>query len=103
MLVQFNTDSSIEGRDELAREVTDTVEGALDRFADRITRVEVHLSDVNHDKGGVDKRCMLEARLSGRAPLAVESHATTVELAVSEAAEKLVRAIESDLGRLEGR
>jgi hypothetical protein len=103
MLVQLNTDSSIAGNDDLAREVTATVEDALDRFAERITRVEVHLNDVNRDKGGVDKRCLMEARIGGRAPLAVESRAETLELAVSVAAEKLVRAIESDLGRLADR
>jgi hypothetical protein len=45
----------------------------------------------------------MEARIGGRAPLAVESRAETLELAVSDASEKLVRAIESDLGRLADR
>jgi hypothetical protein len=103
MQVQINTDSSIEGREALASTVSQVVEGALDRFRERITRVEVHLSDVNGDKGGRDKRCLLEARLEGRQPVAVTHQAATVDHAVEGAAAKLTRRIESTLGRLESR
>ena len=36
----------------------------LGRFAQHLTRVEVHINDVNADKGGTDKRCMIEAVVS---------------------------------------
>jgi hypothetical protein len=40
---------------------------ALRRFASQITRVEVHVADVNAGKqGSADKRCMMEARPAGR-------------------------------------
>jgi ribosome-associated translation inhibitor RaiA len=77
------------------------VEGAISHLRDRITRIEVHLSDENSDKGGdKDKRCMLEARLSGLQPIAVTHQAETVALAIDGAAEKLERAIGSALGKL---
>lgn len=100
MQIQINTDHNIEGREALADQVSGVVERALDRVSDHITRVEVHLSDENSDKSGQnDKRCMMEARLEGRQPVAVTHQAATLDQAVDGAADKLVRLIESTLGR----
>ncbi len=102
MQIQLNTDSNIEGREALATQVSSVVENALKRFSDRITRVEVHLSDENSEKKGgtEDMRCVMEARLEGRQPIAVTHQATTLDQAVDGAAEKLTKLIESTLGRL---
>ncbi len=101
MHIQINTDSNIDGTEELATHVKGVVESALSRFSDRITRVEVHLSDQNSDKGGQDdKRCMMEARLEGRQPTAVTHLAASLDDAVDGAADKLKRSIESTLERL---
>ena len=100
MQIQVNTDHTIEGHEAVADQIRGVVETALNRVSDHITRVEVHLSDENGDKGGAnDKRCMLEARLEGRQPIAVTQHSATLEQAVDWAADKLVRLIESTLGR----
>jgi ribosome-associated translation inhibitor RaiA len=102
MHVQINTDSNIEGHEELAIRVKGVVESVLSRFSDRITRVEVHLSDQNGDKSGQDdKRCMLEARLEGRQPTVVTHQAASLDEAVDGAADKLKRFLESTLERLE--
>ena len=101
MQIQINTDHNIEGREVLAAQVSSVVENALSRFSDHITRVEVHLSDENGDKSGKnDMRCMMEARLEDRQPLAVTHRATTVTQAVDGAADKLARLIEHNLGRV---
>jgi len=101
MKIQINTDHNIEGDERLAEHVEGVVEDALSRFADLITRVEVHLADVNAQKSGEDdKRCMLEARLRGRRPMAVTHLAGSVHEAVGGAADKLERAIERELGKL---
>jgi ribosome-associated translation inhibitor RaiA len=100
MLVQLNTDRHIEAYDELARQVETVVETTVGRFGDRITRVEVHLNDVNSHKGGDDKRCMLEARLAGLEPIAVSHQAATLQQAIDGAAKKLEKALDSILGRL---
>lgn len=100
MQIQINTDHNIEGREALAAHFSEVVERALSRMSDRITRLEVHLSDENGDKQGQnDKRCMLEARIEGRQPIAVTYHAATLDQAVDGAADKLTRLIESTLGR----
>lgn len=101
MKIQINTDRNIQGHEALAARVEATVQHALTRFADQITRVEVHLSDENgprHSRN--DKRCMLEARLQGHQPLAVTHDAATLDEAVDEASGKLSRLIDHTLGRL---
>jgi hypothetical protein len=99
--IQINTDHNIEGRDALAAQVSTVVESAMSRISDHITRVEVHLSDENGDKDGHnDMRCMMEARLEGRQPIAVTHRAATLGEAVNGAAEKLARIVEGTLGRL---
>jgi ribosome-associated translation inhibitor RaiA len=75
------------------------VAGELERFAQQITRVEVHIKDVNGPKSGHDKQCTIEARLAGLDPMAVTADAADVAGAVSSAAGKLRRLIERDLGR----
>ena len=100
MQIQVNTDNNIEGREKLAAWIRGTVETALSRESEHITRVEVHLTDENGDKSGQnDKCCVMEARLEGRQPIAVTDRSDTLEQAVNGATGKLTRLIESTLGR----
>jgi ribosome-associated translation inhibitor RaiA len=101
MQIQINTDHNIHGYESAAAAVRLTVENALARYSTHITRVEVHLGDENASKrGGDDKRCMMEARLEGHAPVAVTHHAASIGQAISGAAEKLLHRLERLLGRL---
>ncbi len=101
MQIQINSDHNLKGGESLANSVRASVEAALGRFSAHITRVEVHLADENAGKsGGNDKRCMMEARLEGHAPVAVTEHASTVGQAIDGAAERLVHLLEHTLGRL---
>ena len=100
MQIQVKTDDNIEGRDELARQIEAAVNTNLSRFADQITRVEVHLSDENAGKSGnADKRCLMEARPAGPQPIAVSQEGATMEEAYSGAAKRLRSSLESTLGR----
>jgi len=100
MHIQVNTDANIKGHEELAHRVEAEVERALSRFTDQIMRVEVHLTDENGPKSGAaDKRCLMEARLNGRLPIAVSCEGATLEEAFRGAAKKLHRLLESTLGR----
>lgn len=102
MHVQVNTDTNIEGREALADHVRGVVQSAMERFSDRITRVEVHLSDQNADKSGEhDKRCVMEARIEGRHPTAVTHAAASLDQAIDGAADKLQRSIQSTLEKLD--
>lgn len=101
MKIQINTDNHIDGSAALSAHISATVEQALQRFSEQLTRVEVHLSDENGDKNGQhDQLCMLEARIKGRQPVAVTEFAATQEQAVHGAAQKMVHLLDSTLGRL---
>jgi ribosome-associated translation inhibitor RaiA len=102
MQIQINTIHNIKVHEALAAEISGVVESALSRFSDHITRVEVHLSDENSDKkvGHDDVRCMMEARLEGRQPIAVTHQEASLDQAVNGATDKLTRLIEHTLGRL---
>ena len=101
MKIQINTDHNIKGHEALTVKVREQVEGALSRISEHITRVEVHLSDENGNKKSQnDKRCMIEARLEGHQPLAVTNQSETLEQAVEGASDKLIKLIDSTLGRL---
>jgi ribosome-associated translation inhibitor RaiA len=101
MLIQVQTDRNIEGRDALTEKVETNVRGALDRYADRITRVQVHLGDENSDKKASDddKSCTIEVRFAGLQPIAASDRAATLEQALDGAIEKMMRKAESMLGR----
>ena len=102
MLIQLNTDNHIGGSSDLAARVEPSVAAALDRFADRVTRVEVYFKDDNSHKGGaLDKECTLEARLAGLAPVAVTDRAPTLDIALEGALDKLIAALERATARAE--
>ncbi len=82
-------------------DVTAEVETGLARYKDRLTRVGVHLSDVNGPKGGTDCRCALEARAAGRQPVAVTNDAASPDEAVAGAVEKMERLLASTFDRLD--
>jgi ribosome-associated translation inhibitor RaiA len=101
MHIQVNTDRNIPGDQRLELYVRSTVEAALGRFGEQITRVEVHLSDENGERSrGDDKRCLVEARPAGRQPVVVTHVAGTVAAAIDGAVGKLERHLDSTFGRL---
>ena len=101
MQVLVDTDHNIESSEQFSRRIEAEVRTALHRYADQITRVEVHLSDENGGKSGsADKRCLIEARPAGHQPLTVSNDAATLQGAFDGAARKMVHLLESTLGRL---
>jgi hypothetical protein len=101
MKIQLNTDRNIQHDESLTEHVDSVVSKALERFGAQVSRVEVHLSDLNAGKAGLgDKHCVMEARLEGRQPVVVSHDADTVREAVNGAAQKLQRLLDSALGRL---
>ncbi len=100
MQVQVHTDNHIKGSDDLTRGVEDEVIAALERFGDQVVTVEVYLHDDNAQKHGIDKRCVMEARLSGLQPIAVTHMAEALDEAIEGAAEKLERSIDHTVDKL---
>lgn len=100
MKIQYNTDKTISGEERNQDYFTSQIAAELERYQSDITRIEVHISDENGKKGGIkDIRCILEARLEGKQPIAVTSQALNIELAVSGAIDKIKALLETILGR----
>ncbi|MFN4128679.1 MAG: HPF/RaiA family ribosome-associated protein [Paracoccaceae bacterium] len=96
----MNTDDNVEGNDALIAQVEADIRDGLSRFADQITRVEVHLSDENAGKGGSDdQRCMIEVRPMGQQPIAVTDQGPTVHEASAGALQKILNKLQSSFGR----
>jgi ribosome-associated translation inhibitor RaiA len=101
MQVLVRHDDTIRGSERLTEMATATIEGALARFVDNITTVEVHFADENGKKtGGDDIRCSIEVRFEGRKPIGVNHHASDLEVALEAAAEKMARMLDHQLGRI---
>lgn len=100
MNIQINTGHNIRGNEALIAKFSSTINSALIRMSDHITKIEVHLKDEDGDKKGKnDKRCMLEAHIEGRQPIVVTDHAGTLNQALDGAINKLISMMESILGR----
>lgn len=103
MQVQVNTDNQIEGHERLVAYAQKLVGSALERFADWVTRVEVHLTDENSSAkdAGDDKRCVMEARVSGRPPVAVTHKAPSLDEALNGSLAKLEKLLAGTLERIQ--
>src|SRR3546814_1993025 len=60
MFVQIHTDRQIDGGSERAARVEDRVRERLARFEDRLTHIEIHVTDMNGGKGASGLRATLE-------------------------------------------
>jgi ribosomal subunit interface protein len=102
MLVSVTTDNNIDGSDKMRDYVEGLVEDVLGRFRDRITRVQVHLTDENGRAKSADndKRCTMEARISGLKPIAVSEQAASLDQAISAAVGTLQKSLDRTFGRL---
>lgn len=100
MRIQINHDDHIRPSATGSDEIEAAVRSALDRYGESITWVQVHLSDENGPRFAADdKRCLMEARVAHRDPIAVSHRATDVRQAVAGAATKLRRSIDQALDR----
>jgi len=98
--ININTSNNVAGRDALVTHYESTVRSRLSRFEGRLTRVEVHLGDLNSaHKDGDDKSCMIEARPAGMGPVSASDQRATHEMAAAGALDKIVVALERAFGK----
>ncbi|MBL8874162.1 MAG: NAD-binding protein [Phycisphaerae bacterium] len=78
--------------------------GAFHRYGSKMTAIEVHFEDVNGPKhGNNDARCLMEARVNGRAPIAVTARASDLYAAINAAARRLHAALGRSIDRSDTR
>jgi len=101
MIIQLNADKSLTIHSEYEAQITAQLTKDLERFTGHITRVEVHLSDENGSKSGInDKKCLLEARFEGKPPIVTSDLGNTYDLALKGATEKLKHALTTVVSKL---
>ena len=94
MQIRVDVDDHIDGSEELMVRVEGVVEGSLERFQERISRVDVHLSQrIPHRHGERDMCCRMEAQAAGLKLAAVIHEAQTLTEAIHAASAKLERAV----------
>jgi ribosome hibernation promoting factor len=69
------------------------LELALDRYAERVARVRVVVSDVNGPRGGEDKACRVEVRLRGGGAVRAAAADADAYAAICAAAHRAARAL----------
>lgn len=100
MQIQVHSDTTVTVDASLTGFVKSETQRILSTLAAKVTRVEVHLSDVNGRKAGpADKRCVVEARPAGARPLSTSATAKKLEAAIGQALRKMQRALRSFFGR----
>ena len=101
MNIQINTDKNLTIHTEYQNQIQEQLASGLTRFADHISSLQVHLSDENGSKDGLnDKKCTLEARLEGRQAVIGSTFAETYDLAISGALAKLKNALTTIDGKI---
>ena len=101
MIIQLNTDKNLTIHSEYEAQITEKLNVDLERYTDYITRIEVHMTDENGSKGGVnDKKCLLEARLEGKQPIVTSDLGDTYDLALKGATEKLRNALNTTVSKM---
>ena len=101
MQIQVNSNRSFETDEAFERWANTELNESFSRFKEEITRIEVHMSDENAERSGpTDKRCVMEARLANREPVAVNHQAASQDEAFRGASEKLKRLIEHTIGKM---
>lgn len=87
--------------DALRTYVENNLTEVLKHHSERLTRVEVHLKDLNsHQKNGIDKHCLIEARPGGMDPVVAEHDAPEFKDAVHQAVLKLERVLQHRFDKL---
>jgi ribosomal subunit interface protein len=103
MMIAINTDNHIEGKERMNAYFESVINDSLKRYEDRISRLDVKLSDENSGakKSEDDKRCTITAHVTGLKDVAVTNHADTVEKAITGAVSKLKNALEHAIGKVQ--
>ncbi|MDP2357949.1 MAG: HPF/RaiA family ribosome-associated protein [Beijerinckiaceae bacterium] len=101
MQIQFNSDNNVDGDSGMADRVQELVRTRLSRVEERLTRVEVHVGDIDGPRSGAnDKRALVELRPAGLQPVSGSAQAASIEAAVSSAIDKALAAFDRQIGKM---
>ena len=102
MQVLVNCDDRIYCDEDFLRRIEGVIEGILERFSSRISRVEAFLSDRSDlEPGDRTQICSLEARISGATSVVAKHAAATLTEAIHAAAAQLEYFLMRELRQLD--
>lgn len=105
MQIHLHSDRHGDGSQAMVEHVEDALNGALGRFGERVSRVDVQLSEsaapARWVKGAI--HCTLEAHVSGLEVLFVAAQATSAHGALEAGVRKLKRAVGASIARQDPR
>jgi ribosomal subunit interface protein len=93
---------NVEVSDTLRAHVQRRLAFAFGRFANRISRIMVRFSDINGDRGGIDKRCQIDVALRPVRAVRVEDTDADIFAAVDHAAARASRVLARTIQREHG-
>ncbi len=101
MQITLHTGPHIEGGQPMTDHLQAVVKAALQRFGEKVTRVEAHLSDANSTArtGHGDVHCTLEAHIVGLEPVVAKEQADTAHQAIDGAVRRLKRVVGTTIGK----
>lgn len=85
--------------DSLKDYTTRHMQFALNRQDAMILRARVWLADINGPRGGVDKRCQIELKLTGQNNIVIEDIEADLYLAIDRACSRCMRTLSRQLAR----
>jgi ribosome-associated translation inhibitor RaiA len=105
MQILLHSDPHTDGGQRMLEHFTVVVKAAMERYGERVSRVEAHLSDVHAQARSSDDNihCTLEAHLVGHDPVVVKDQAGNAHQAIEGAVRKLQRAVGTDIAKHETR
>lgn len=104
MNIQLNADKNLTIHEPYETQIKAQLIKDLDRFTTHISRVEVHLSDENGSKEGLnDKKCLIEAKLEGKPSIVASDFGNTYDLALKSATSKIKNALNTAVSKMQAK
>jgi ribosomal subunit interface protein len=102
MIIQIDTDNKLSVHEVFRSRIQELLAKELNRFINRLIKVEVYLTDENARKKGVnDKKCVIDAHLEGTHPVVVSQCTGDHEHALHGAIDKLKKSLDTITGKMQ--
>lgn len=99
--IQFNSDNAVNGNDDLSAQARERISERLsERFGSRLTRIEVHVRDIDGTSNGPEGiEATIEARPSNGSPIVVTARNSSPMEAVNSALGTMVTRLDAVFGK----
>lgn len=89
----------IKASESLKKHITERLSTILSHTKNHITDITVRLTDLNGSRNGIDKRCLIQVKLSGSPAIVVAEFSTDITSAVDMAANRIFKVVDRILSK----